>query len=57
MKNFKFKLNFLSSLLKKNKIFKKIDIFLASIKSLFKVQNIKKEYLTFIINFIQIILS
>ncbi len=43
MKNFKFKLNFLSSLLKKNKIFKKIDIFLASIKSLFKVQNIKKR--------------
>ena len=43
MKNFKFKLNFLSNLLKKNKILKKINIFLASIKSLFKVQNIKKR--------------
>ena len=45
MKNFKFKLNFLFNLLKKNKVLKKTNIFLDNTKKLIKLENIKKKYL------------
>ena len=43
MKNFKFKLNFLFNLLKKNKVLKKTNIFLDNTKKLLKLDNIKKK--------------
>ena len=43
MKNFKFKLNFLLNLLKKNKVLKKTNIFLDNTKKLLKLENIKKK--------------
>ena len=43
MKNFKFKLNFLSNLLKKNKVLKKTNVFLDNTKKLIKLDNIKKK--------------
>ena len=45
MKNFKFKLNFLFNLLKKNKVLKKTNIFLDNTKKLLKLENIKKNIL------------
>ena len=45
MKNFKLKLNFLSSFFKRNKTFKKTNIFFERIKNLFKIQSIKKKIL------------
>ena len=43
MKNFKLKLNFLSSFLKKNKTFKKTINFLESLKDHFNIQKLKKQ--------------
>ena len=43
MKNFKFKLNFLFNLLKKNKVLKKTNIFLDNTKKLIKLDSIKKK--------------
>jgi len=43
MKNFKFKLNFLSNLFKKNKTLKKTDFFFDNAKNLLKLENIKKK--------------
>ena len=45
MKNFKLKLNFLSSFLKKNKTLKNANNFLESLKNHFKIQNFKKQIL------------
>ncbi len=42
MKNFKFKLNFLLNLFKKNKLLKKTNIFLENTKKLVKLENIQK---------------
>ena len=54
MKNFKFKLNFLFNLLKKNKVLKKTNIFLDNTKKLIKLENIKKKkFLKKITNLIQ----
>ena len=44
MKNFKFKINFISNFFKKNKIFKKNISFFEDIKKLFKFDNIKKKF-------------
>ena len=43
MKNFKFKLNFLLNLLKKNKVLKKTNSFLENTKKLVKFENLKKD--------------
>ena len=53
MKNFKFKLNFLFNLLKKNKVLKKTNIFLDNTKKLIKLDNIKKKITRKILNLIQ----
>ena len=45
MKNFKFKLNFLLNLLKKNKVLKKTNSFLENTKKLVKFENLKKKIL------------
>ena len=44
MKNFKFKLNFLLNLFKKNKLYKKTIFFLENTKKLAKLENVKKKY-------------
>ncbi len=43
MKNFKFKLNFLFKLFRKNKTLKKTDFFFDNVKNLLKLENIKKK--------------
>ena len=45
MKNFKFKLNFLLNLFKKNKLYKKTIFFLENTKKLAKLENVKKKIL------------
>ena len=51
MKNFKLKLNFISSFLKKNKTLKKANFFLESLINLFKKQNLKKKIFDIYNNF------
>ena len=43
MKNFKFKFNFLLNLFKKNKLIKKINIFLENTGKLINLENLKKK--------------
>ncbi len=45
MKNFKFKLNFLFNLFKKNRIFKKLNTVIENIKNYLKFQNLKRKIL------------
>ena len=45
MKNFKLKLNFLSNLFRKIRIFKKINSTLENVKDYLKFQNLKKKIL------------
>ena len=45
MKNFKFKLNFLFNLFKKNRIFKKLTTVIENIKNYLKFQNLKRKIL------------